>query len=82
MITKQRFTARRIMKDGKPAIEFAVRNTTHKDHSEFRAMLDTLGYSPASGIDSARKIVCCTVEEIDAARNPIAKFFDSKGEWI
>ena len=81
MSTAPRFTASRVSKDGKPAVELAVRNTTQKDHAELRAVLDTLGYSPASGIDNARRIVCTTAAEIDSARNPIAKFFDAEGGW-
>ena len=81
MITTPIFTASRVSNDGEPAIELAVRNTTQKDHAELRAMLDALGYSPASGIDNARRIVCTTAAEIDAARNPIAKFFDAAGRW-
>lgn len=80
-MTSPRFTASRVAKDGKPAVEFVVRNTTQKDHADFRALLDALGYGPASGIDNARRIVCATPADIDAARNPIAKFFDAKGEW-
>lgn len=80
-MTNPKFTAARITKDGRPAVELAVRNTTQKDHADFRALLDALGYGPANGIDNARRIVCTTAEEIDAARNPIAKFFDAQGEW-
>jgi hypothetical protein len=80
-MTAPRFTASRTTKNGKPAIELVVRNTTQKDHADFRALLDGLGYGHASGIDNARRIVCTTPEEIDSARTPIAKFFNAKGEW-
>ena len=79
MSTTPRFAASRVSKDGRPAVELAVRYTTLKNHADLRAVLDTLGYSPASGIDNARRIVCTTAAEIDAARNPIAKFFGADG---
>lgn len=81
MTSKPQFAIRRIVKDGKPAVEMMVHHTTQQEHAEFRALLDGLGYGPASGMSNTKSIVCTTAAQIDAARNPIAKFFDSKGIW-
>lgn len=81
MSATPRFTASRTTKDGIPAVELVVRNTTQKDHADLRHLLDSLGYGPASGIDNARRILCTTAAGIDAARNPIADFFTAAGEW-
>jgi hypothetical protein len=75
------FTAAKITHNGKPAAELAVRGTTAKDHASLRTLLDALGYGPASGMDNARRIVCTTKAEVDAARGPLAKFFDEKGNF-
>jgi hypothetical protein len=76
-----KFTAAKIAHNGKPAAELVVRGTTAADHADLRALLDTLGYGPASGMDNARRIVCTTKAEVDAARGPLVKFFDAKGNF-
>jgi len=81
-MTKPQFAITRTTKDGKPAVELVVRNTTKTEHADFRALLDSLGYGAASGMDNAKRIVCTTPEQIDAARNPIKPYFDAKGFWI
>lgn len=62
----------RIMQNGKPAVELVVRNAT----AEMRPILDDLGILPTPDMANRRGIVCTTPQELDAARNPIIKFFD------
>ena len=73
------FEVCRTQKDGKPAVELVVRNS-RKD-AALHAIVESLGYQPTVGIANRRAIVCTTAAEIDAARNPLVKFFDAKGEW-
>ncbi len=65
--------ARRIMVDGKIAVEFIVRNSMA--NIELHSAIEALGYKPVTDISNARSIVCNTPEEASAARDPIAKFF-------
>ena len=69
----------RTQKDGKPAVEIVVRNSMFS--AELHALVGSLGYVATPDIANRRAIVCTTAEEIDAARNPLVKFFDAKGEW-
>jgi len=68
----------RITVNGKPAIELIIRNAT----KDLRQVLDGLGIKPTADISNRRSIVCATPAELDAARNPLAVFFDRNGEWI
>jgi hypothetical protein len=66
------------MKEGKPAIRLVVRYAT----PELRSLLDTLGVNPDCSIANCRSIVCASLAELDAARNPIKALFGHKGEWL
>lgn len=74
-----KFEVCRTQKDGKPAVELVVRNSMA--NAELHALVDSLGYLATADIANRRAIFCTTAEEIDAARNPLVKFFDAKGEW-
>lgn len=68
-----KFEMRRTQKGGKPAVELVVRNSMQ--NPELHALVVSLGYQPTTDIANRRAIVCTTAEEIDAARNPLRKFF-------
>lgn len=74
-----KFEVFRTQKDGKPAVELVVRNSMA--NAELHALVESLGYQPTTDIANRRAIVCTTPAEVDAARNPLVKFFDAKGEW-
>lgn len=70
----------RTTKNGNPAIEVVVRNAT--TNAELDALTTSLGYVPTVGVANRRSIVCCNATELDAVRNPIAKFFDRTGSYV
>lgn len=74
-----KFEVFKTQKDGKPAVELVVRNAMKSP--ELQALVESLGYEATPDIANRRRIFCTTPAEVDAARNPIAKFFDAKGEW-
>lgn len=74
-----KFEVFRTQKDGKPAAELVVRNSMA--NAELHALVESLGYLPTTDIANRRAIVCTTAEEINAARDPLVKFFNEKGEW-
>lgn len=67
----------RTQRNGKPAIQLIVRYAT----PELRALLDTLNIVPVADISNCRSIICTTPAELDAARQPLASFFDAQGNW-
>lgn len=79
MLSKPKFEICRTQKDGKPAVELVVKNSLYS--KEFHGLIESLGYKPTEDIANRRSIVCTTPAEVDAARNPLVKFFDTKGEW-
>lgn len=74
-----KFEANRIPHNGKVAIELVVRNASA--NAELLALVDSLGYTGTVDIANRRRIVCTTPEEIVAKRDPLAKFFDAKGNF-
>lgn len=74
-----KFEIARTQKDGKPAVELIVRNSRYD--ADFHALIESLGYEPTVDIANRRSIVCTTAEQIDAARDPLASYFDARGEW-
>lgn len=68
-----KFEIFRTQKDGKPAVELVVRNSMA--NPELHATIEKLGYQPTPDIANRRAIVCTTQAEIDAARDPLRKFF-------
>lgn len=76
---KPKFEMFRIQKDGKPAVELVVRNSMYSE--ELHNLVEELGYKPTVDIRNRCSIVCTSPAEVDAARNPLVKFFDEKGEW-
>ena len=69
----------RHIKDGKVQIELIVWNSMC--NSELHELICGLGYELTTDITGRRSIMCSTPAEVDAARNPIMKFFDAKVEW-
>lgn len=74
-----KFEIQRHVNNGKVQIEMIVWNSTFSD--ELHSLVVCLGYKLTEDITGRRSIMCSTPAEIDAARNPIVKFFDAKGEW-
>lgn len=75
-----KFEICRTQVNGKPAVELVVRNSL--SCPELHAIIDALGYIATPDIANRRSIVCTTPIEVDAARNPLIKFFDAKGNFI
>lgn len=75
-----KFEVFRTQVNGKPAVELVVRNSMASP--ELHAVIDALGYIATTNIANRRSIICTTPAEIDAARNPLVKFFDAKGNFI
>jgi hypothetical protein len=74
-----KFEAHLVMENGKRAIELVVRNASAD--ADLLALVDSLGYTGTVDISNRRRIVCTTPDEIVAKRDPLAKFFDAKGNW-
>lgn len=74
-----KFEILKIQWQGKPAVELVVRDS--RKSPELHALVEALGYEATPDMANRRRKICTTPAEVDAARNPIAKFFDSKGEW-
>ena len=74
-----RFAVAKRNKGGKPAVELIIHNATY--NQELDALTTHLGYAPTPMLANRRSLICTTPEQIDAARNPIAKFFNARGEW-
>lgn len=70
----------RTQANGKPAVEIVVRNSLACP--ELHSLIVSLGYVATPEIANRRSIICSTPAEIDAARNPLVKFFDAKGNFI
>ena len=73
-----KFEVFRTQKEGKPALDLVVRNSLA--NADRHALGESLGYNPLRHIANRRAIVCTTPEEVDAARNPLVRFFNAKGE--
>jgi len=67
----------REMRDGKKAIRVTVICNT-----EILGITDGLGYQAVDDQTNTRTILCSTPAELDAARNPIMRFFGHKGEYL
>lgn len=65
--------------NGKVQIELIVWYSTFSD--ELHNLVVDLGYKLTTDVSGRRSIMCSTPAEFDAARNPILKFFDAKGDW-
>lgn len=74
-----KFEIQRCKVGEKVVIDLIIRNATF--NAEFDALTASLGYKAVEDISNSRKIRCTTPAEVDAARTPIIKFFDAKGEW-
>ena len=74
-----KFEIQRHIKDGKVQIEMIVWNSTFSD--ELHDLVVALGYKLTTDITGRRSVFCLTPAEVDAARNPVMKFFNAKGEW-
>lgn len=70
---KTTFEMLRAQKNGKVVIELVVKNA-HKV-PELNELLDNLGYKLTVGIANRKSIFVSTPQELDAARDPILKFF-------
>ena len=65
--------------NGKVQIELIVWYSTFSD--ELHNIVVDFGYKLTTDVSGRRSIMCSTPAEVDAARNPILKFFDAKGDW-
>mgnify|MGYP001183610703 CR=1 FL=1 len=63
--------------DHKPAIRIIVRNAYLVDG--MTRLLNSLGIVPTIDIANQREITCFTADEINAAREPLRKYFDAQG---
>lgn len=79
MTTSPKFECALIMQNGKRAIELVVRNASAD--AELLATVESLGYTGTVDIANRRSYICTTPEEIVAKRDPLAKFFDAKGNF-
>ena len=74
-----KFEIQRHVNNGKVQIELIVWCSTFSD--ELHNIVVDLGYKLTTDVSGRRSIMCSTPEEVDAARKPILKFFDAKGDW-
>lgn len=74
-----KFEIQRHVDSGKVQIEMIVWYSTFSD--ELHNLVVALGYKLTNDVTGRRSIMCSTPAEVDAARNPIVKFFDAKGYW-
>jgi hypothetical protein len=58
-----------------------VLKVLHAYGSAIDELTTSLGILP-DGLADSRSIVCSSPQELDAARNPLAHYFDARGEWI
>jgi len=72
-MTDAKFEANRTQKDGKPAVEFVVRNSM--SNPALHAECVRLGIEPTVGIANRRAIVCTTTEEIRSIQSAMRPFF-------
>lgn len=77
-MAKAKLELQKHIKDGKVQIEIIVWNSYAKE--ELHNLVVALGYELTTDITGRRSIFCSTPAEVDAARNPIVKFFDAKGD--
>lgn len=77
-MTKAKLELQKHAKDGKVQIEIIVWNSCANE--ELHNLVVALGYELTTYITGRRSIFCSTPAEVDAARNPIVKFFDAKGD--
>ena len=77
-MTKAKLELQKHIKDGKVQIEIIVWNSCANE--ELHNLVVALGYELTTDITGRRSIFCSTPAEVDAARNPIIKFFDAKGD--
>ena len=68
-----KFEAHRTQKDGKPAVEFVVRNSM--SNPALHAECIRLGVEPSVGISNRRAIICTTPEAIIAIQTAMRPFF-------
>lgn len=68
-----KFEAKRTQKDGKPAVEFIVRNSMA--NPALHAECIRLGIDPSVGISNRRAIICTTPAEIEAIQKAMRPFF-------
>lgn len=79
-MNEAKFEVCRTLVNGKPAVELIVRNSMA--NTELHSLVESLGYTATQDIANRRSIICTTPAEVDAARNPLVKFFDAKGNAI
>ena len=68
-----KFEAKRIQNNGKPAVEFVVRNSLA--NPALHAECIRLGMEPTVGISNRRAIICTTSTEITVIQNAMRPFF-------
>lgn len=69
-----------VQRAGAKGVELVIRNSLYS--AELHSIINALGYEPTAGVSNRESIFCTTAEQIEAARNPIARFFNARGEWI
>ena len=79
-MNKPKFEVRRLKINGQIAIDLVVRNATFTP--ELDALTTELGYRPVEDVSNCRSVRCTTPQQIDAARAPLLRLFDAKGEWL
>jgi len=72
-MNEPKFEINRIQCEGKPAVECVVWNSI--SNPELHKVVEELGYQLTPGIENRRRVICKTPAEVDAVRNPLAKFF-------
>lgn len=68
-----KFEANRTQKNGKPAVEFVVRNSLA--NPALHAECIRLGMEPTVGISNRRAIICTTPGEVAAIQGAMRPFF-------
>jgi hypothetical protein len=79
-MNKPKFQIFKTTLNGKPAAELVVRNATYSE--ELDELTTKLGYVPTVDMANRRSILVTTKDQAEAARSPLAKYFDAKGEWV
>ena len=74
-----KFEIQRHITNGKVSIELIIWNSTYSE--ELHEIACKVGYELTTDVTGRRSIMCSTPSEVDAARNPVMKFFDAKGDW-
>lgn len=73
-----RFEIRKVQRSGKPSVEIVVLDV----NDTIRPVILGLGYTLVDDLANTYSIICATPEALNAARQPLAKYFDRQGQWI